>query len=149
MQRLLSTALLLGLLLATAAAFAVTEELKLQKVPIAGTRVSKTFSPLCGCARRVANIRVKLRHRDTVTVTVLDAHRRAVQTLADGVRGVKGRNVYRYHPRWREVRDETKFSRMVAFCQALPKIRNASQLTLHCAACREHRCWRRLRGCSI
>lgn len=36
---------------------------------------------------------------------------------------VKGRKQYRYHTRWREVRDETKYSRMIAFGQALPKIR--------------------------
>ncbi len=35
----------------------------------------------------------------------------------------KGRKQYRYHPRWREVRDETKFERMLAFGRALPKIR--------------------------
>src|SRR4051812_33196000 len=28
---------------------------------------------------------------------------------------VKGRKQYRYHPRWREVRDETKYNRMVQF----------------------------------
>src|SRR5205085_1921263 len=30
---------------------------------------------------------------------------------------------YRYHPRWREVRDETKYGRLVAFGRALPTIR--------------------------
>lgn len=38
-------------------------------------------------------------------------------------RDAKGRKQYRYHPRWRSVRDETKFSRMVLFAHALPKIR--------------------------
>jgi DNA topoisomerase I len=38
-------------------------------------------------------------------------------------RDAKGRKQYRYHPRWREVRDETKFGRMIAFAQALPTIR--------------------------
>lgn len=35
----------------------------------------------------------------------------------------RGRKQYRYHPRWREVRDENKFTRIIAFAQALPKIR--------------------------
>ena len=35
----------------------------------------------------------------------------------------KGRKQYRYHPKWRETRDETKYQRMIAFGQALPKIR--------------------------
>lgn len=38
-------------------------------------------------------------------------------------RDAKGRKQYRYHANWREVRDETKFSKMVAFGEALPKIR--------------------------
>jgi DNA topoisomerase-1 len=38
-------------------------------------------------------------------------------------RDAKGRKQYRYHPRWRAVRDETKFNRMIAFGKALPKIR--------------------------
>ena len=38
-------------------------------------------------------------------------------------RDARGRKQYRYHPKWREVRDETKFGRMLAFSEALPAIR--------------------------
>ena len=38
-------------------------------------------------------------------------------------RDAKGRKQYRYHPRWREVRDETKYNHMIAFGEALPTIR--------------------------
>jgi DNA topoisomerase-1 len=38
-------------------------------------------------------------------------------------RDARGRKQYRYHPKWREVRDETKFGRMLAFSEALPRIR--------------------------
>ena len=38
-------------------------------------------------------------------------------------RDARGRKQYRYHARWRQVRDEAKFSRMVAFGQALPRLR--------------------------
>lgn len=38
-------------------------------------------------------------------------------------RDARDRKQYRYHPRWREARDETKFTRMAAFAQALPRIR--------------------------
>src|SRR5689334_11052805 len=38
-------------------------------------------------------------------------------------RDAKGRKQYRYHADWREVRDETKFGRMIAFGEALPRIR--------------------------
>jgi DNA topoisomerase-1 len=38
-------------------------------------------------------------------------------------RDARGRKQYRYHPKWREARDETKFGRMLAFAKALPGIR--------------------------
>jgi DNA topoisomerase-1 len=38
-------------------------------------------------------------------------------------RDAKGRKQYRYHPRWREVRDGTKYERLVAFARALPALR--------------------------
>jgi len=38
-------------------------------------------------------------------------------------RDAKKRKQYRYHPRWRSVRDEAKYERMISFGQALPAIR--------------------------
>ena len=38
-------------------------------------------------------------------------------------RDARGRKQYRYHPRWREVRDEAKYGRTIAFAEALPRIR--------------------------
>ncbi|VXB91624.1 DNA topoisomerase IB [Massilia sp. 9I] len=38
-------------------------------------------------------------------------------------RDAKGRKQYRYHPKWRNVRDEVKYERMLNFGQALPAIR--------------------------
>jgi len=38
-------------------------------------------------------------------------------------RDARRRKQYRYHERWREVRDENKYERMVVFAQTLPKIR--------------------------
>jgi DNA topoisomerase-1 len=35
----------------------------------------------------------------------------------------RGRKQYRYHARWREVRDETKYNSMVEFARVLPRIR--------------------------
>jgi DNA topoisomerase-1 len=37
----------------------------------------------------------------------------------------RGRKQYRYHATWRQVRDANKYEHMVAFAQALPKIRRA------------------------
>jgi DNA topoisomerase-1 len=38
-------------------------------------------------------------------------------------RDARGRKQYRYHERWREVRDEAKYGRLSDFAKALPKIR--------------------------
>jgi DNA topoisomerase-1 len=38
-------------------------------------------------------------------------------------RDARGRKQYRYHERWRAFRDETKYTRMLAFAEALPRIR--------------------------
>jgi len=38
-------------------------------------------------------------------------------------RDARGRRQYRYHPRWRRLRDESKFSRLLPFGRPLPKIR--------------------------
>jgi DNA topoisomerase-1 len=38
-------------------------------------------------------------------------------------RDARGRKQYKYHPRYREVRDETKYGRMVTFARKLPAIR--------------------------
>ena len=38
-------------------------------------------------------------------------------------RDARGRKQYRYHPRWRDLRDEVKYGRLLAFAAALPRIR--------------------------
>src|SRR5262249_17563256 len=38
-------------------------------------------------------------------------------------RDARGRKQYRYHPRWRETRDATKYARLLRFATRLPKIR--------------------------
>jgi hypothetical protein len=100
LQRLLTTTILVGLLVATAAAFAVTERLKLTKSPLMpGTKVSKVLSPTCSCARSRANIRIKLRRPDVLTVTVLDARKQPVRTLVEGVDARRGLNFFHWDGR--------------------------------------------------
>jgi FlgD Ig-like domain len=82
LQRVLTTVTLLGLLVATAAAFAITEHLKLVKSPLYGTVVPSDLSPVCRCPERVARIKFRLRHRDRVTVTIVDASGQTVDTIA-------------------------------------------------------------------
>ncbi|MEO8714909.1 MAG: hypothetical protein ABI369_07845 [Acetobacteraceae bacterium] len=38
-------------------------------------------------------------------------------------RDARGRKQYRYHPRWRTVRDEAKYTKMLIFGRVLPEIR--------------------------
>ena len=38
-------------------------------------------------------------------------------------RDARGRKQYRYHPRWREVRDEAKYSKLLIFTHVLPQLR--------------------------
>ena len=75
---------MLGLLGGTAAAFAVTERLKLVPSPIIAPRVTEAFSPTCGCPTEEAVFSFGLRERDRLTVTVVDADGQAVRTLAEG-----------------------------------------------------------------
>ncbi|HLI95557.1 MAG TPA: hypothetical protein VKT72_05640 [Candidatus Baltobacteraceae bacterium] len=49
-------------------------------------------------------------------------------------RDARGRKQYRYHKRWREIRDETKYGRMIAFAQVLPAIRKRIDHDLALAA---------------
>ena len=45
-------------------------------------------------------------------------------------RDARGRKQYRYHPRWREVRDEAKYGRVIEFARALPRIRKRTDTDL-------------------
>jgi DNA topoisomerase-1 len=45
-------------------------------------------------------------------------------------RDARGRKQYRYHPRWRALRDESKYERMLSFGKALPSIRGAVDAAL-------------------
>jgi hypothetical protein len=96
LQRVLTSVTLLGLLVATAAAFAITEHLKLKKSPLYAVQVSAgaapplhrpqpvVFSPVCQCATNVARIGIRLRHPDRVKVTIVDSAGHTVATRGGG-----------------------------------------------------------------
>jgi DNA topoisomerase-1 len=46
-------------------------------------------------------------------------------------RDARGRKQYRYHPQWRQVRDEVKYGRLIAFARALPRIRRQTSADLN------------------
>jgi DNA topoisomerase I len=45
-------------------------------------------------------------------------------------RDARGRKQYRYHPRWRDLRDEVKYGRLLAFAKALPRIHERTSADL-------------------
>lgn len=91
MPRLASALLVVGLLVATAAAFAVTERLKLVRSPILETQLDRgVFSPVCGCESATVEIGFRLREADRLTVTVVDGSGRTVSTLVQEERRPAG-----------------------------------------------------------
>jgi len=82
--RIASTVLVVALLAATAAAFALTEVLKLQKSPITGTNVASVLSPVCECPTAEAAIRFKLRERDVLDLSIIDGGGDVVATVVRG-----------------------------------------------------------------
>jgi hypothetical protein len=101
LPRLLSTLLVLSLLGGTAAAFAVTERLKLVPSPIVAPKVTKAFSPVCGdgCATREAEVSFELRDGDRLIVSIIDENDREVARLADGERFPTGPVAFRWDGR--------------------------------------------------
>jgi hypothetical protein len=79
--RILPTLLVLALLGGTAAAFAVTENLKLEKSPISDTKVSKTVAP-DSVSDSKASISFLLRKPDRLTVEIVNGGGDVVRTLA-------------------------------------------------------------------
>ena len=99
MARLPQLLIVLAVLGATAAAFAFTERVKLERSPITGTRVDRVFSPVCECARNVAVISFVLRRRGTVTVDMLGSDGRRVRRLVRDREELKGRVAYTWDGR--------------------------------------------------
>ena len=54
-------------------------------------------------------------------------------------RDARGRQQYRYHPRWGEVRHETKYERLVPFARALPGLRRRVESDLRATALTRHK----------
>ena len=98
-RRLAPTLLVVALLAGTAPAFAVSEQLKLEPVPVTGTRVTKVFSPVCGCDQANAFVSFRLRKNGRVTVELLDGSDEVVRTLARGEPLDAGRATFRWDGR--------------------------------------------------
>jgi DNA topoisomerase-1 len=93
---------------------------------IARVRAGKSFAYVDADGRKVNDPDVLLRIRQLVIppawekVWICPDERGHIQAVG---RDQRGRKQYRYHPKWREVRDETKYEKMIAFVHALPRVR--------------------------
>src|ERR1700687_6045935 len=67
--------------------------------------------------KRIASLAIPPAYRDVWISVEARGHLQATG------RDARGRKQYRYHPEWRQVRDSAKFDRMVAFGEALQKLR--------------------------
>lgn len=67
--------------------------------------------------RRIESLAIPPAYRDVWICPLPNGHLQATG------RDAKGRKQYRYHALWRSIRDQTKFTRMIAFSQALPSLR--------------------------
>jgi hypothetical protein len=97
LRRIAVPVLVFALLVGTAAAFAVTEALKLERSPVTRPRFDEVFSPTCGCATRTARLSVKLRKAERVDAVVVDQDGEAIRTLAENSRYAAGRIVFRWN----------------------------------------------------
>jgi DNA topoisomerase-1 len=68
--------------------------------------------------RRIKSLAIPPAWTDVWICPFVDGHLQATG------RDAKGRKQYRYHPRFREVRDSTKYEHVVAFAESLPAIRS-------------------------
>jgi flagellar hook capping protein FlgD len=91
LARFLPALLVVALLGGSAAAFAVTERLKLERSPILGTSVDKVVSPT---SDQPAEIAFRLRKADRVSVAIVDADGEVVRTLLSSER--RGRGTQRF-----------------------------------------------------
>ena len=94
MRRHFRTLLILVILAATAAAFVVTEDLKLEPDPIARPRIDETFSPVCRCERQTGRIAFRLRREDVLTLTIADPSGNVVRTLLRKARFRRGNHQF-------------------------------------------------------
>jgi hypothetical protein len=95
----LSTLLVVLLLGGTAAAFAVTQGLKIEPSPILAPHIDKVFSPVCDCVTRLAGIQFKLRKPDRVRLEIVDGDGDVVRTLVPGRRLRSGTVTYTWNGR--------------------------------------------------
>jgi hypothetical protein len=91
LARLLPAVLVVGLLGGSAAAFAVTERLKLERSPIFGTHVGKFVSPASG---RRTKIVFRLRKSDRLSLAIVNSSGHVVRALISSSHVPAGKKTY-------------------------------------------------------
>ena len=91
--------LVLALLAATTTAFALTEVLKLERIPIVRPGFNIAFSPSCACRHESARLPIRLKKRETVDAVIVDSDGDAVRTLPDASREPAGPLVLKWNGR--------------------------------------------------
>jgi FlgD Ig-like domain len=91
LSRFASALVVIFLLGGTAAAFAVTQGLKLEKSPVLSPHITKVFSPVCECSKSEAAIAFRLRNGDTATLQIVDGRGEVVRTLLAGRHFARGK----------------------------------------------------------
>lgn len=89
MRRVAIIGLVLGLLVGTAAAFAVTEALKLERSPVTRPRFDGVISPVCRCETEAATLSFRLRRADRLDLTIVDGDM-TVRTLSEDLVRTRG-----------------------------------------------------------
>jgi hypothetical protein len=79
--RALTAVVVSALLGGTAAALALTEQLKLERSPVLRTHVDKLLGPRCRCDAALISIDFTLRKADRLTVEIVDGDGQVVRTL--------------------------------------------------------------------
>ena len=98
MGRILPTVVVLALLGCTAAAFAVTENLKLEKSPISRTSVDKVVAP-DSLSHKTASIQFVLRKPGRLTVEIVNGSGTVVRTLARSRPANRGAQLFNWNGR--------------------------------------------------
>jgi hypothetical protein len=99
LSRIAVALVVLVLVAGTAAAFTVSEKLKLERSPVTAPRFARQFSPVCDCATDVARLMLRFRRAETVDAVVVDAQGEPIRVLAERERVGKGDHTFTWDGR--------------------------------------------------
>jgi hypothetical protein len=85
------TVLAVTLLIGSVAAFTYTQKLKLERSPVSTARFDRWLSPECDCPRETTRLTFRLRERERIDATIVDADGDFVRTLLTAVEQESGR----------------------------------------------------------